>query len=68
MSTLDNIMSGRTLKMNRGLFWQILRFGPAMREEMEHRHKVEEIIDFLEIQHIRRTPVGKLAIWLAKAR
>jgi branched-chain amino acid transport system ATP-binding protein len=66
MSTLDNIMSGRTLKMNRGLFWQILRFGPAMNEEVEHRHKVEEIIDFLEIAHIRRTPVGKLPYGLQK--
>jgi branched-chain amino acid transport system ATP-binding protein len=67
MSTLDNIMSGRTLKMNKNFFWQMLRFGPAMNEEIEHRHKVEEIIDFLEIQHIRRTPVGKLALWPAKA-
>lgn len=66
MSTLDNIMSGRNLKMKRGLFWQILRFGPAMAEEVEHRHKVEEIIDFLEIAHIRRTPVGKLPYGLQK--
>lgn len=66
MSTLDNIMVGRSLKMNRGLFWQLLRQGPAMREEIEHRIKVEEIIDFLEIQTIRRTPVGKLPYGLQK--
>jgi branched-chain amino acid transport system ATP-binding protein len=66
MSTLDNIMTGRTLKMNRGFFWQALRHGPAMREEIEHRKKVEDIIDFLEIQHIRKLPVGKLPYGLQK--
>jgi branched-chain amino acid transport system ATP-binding protein len=66
MSTLDNIMTGRTLKMRRGFFWQLLRHGPALREEIEHRRRVEEIIDFLEIEHIRRTPVGKLPYGLQK--
>jgi branched-chain amino acid transport system ATP-binding protein len=66
MSTLDNIMTGRTLKMKRGLFWQALRHGPAMREEVEHRDVVERIIDFLEIAHIRKTPVGKLPYGLQK--
>jgi branched-chain amino acid transport system ATP-binding protein len=66
MTTLDNIMAGRTLKMRRGFVWQLLRFGPAMREEVEHRRKVEEIIDFLEIEHIRRVPVGRLPYGLQK--
>jgi branched-chain amino acid transport system ATP-binding protein len=66
MSTLDNIMVGRSLKMHKNLFWQILRYGPAMTEEIEHRKKVEEIIDFLEIQTLRRTPVGKLPYGLQK--
>jgi branched-chain amino acid transport system ATP-binding protein len=66
MSTLDNIMAGRSVKMHRSLFWQMLWHGPALREEIEHREKVEEIIDFLEIQHIRRTPVGKLPYGLQK--
>ena len=66
MSTLDNIMAGRTLQMNRGFFWQCLRFGPAMREEVQHRRRVEEIIDFLEIAHIRRVPVGRLPYGLQK--
>ncbi len=66
MTTLDNIMVGRSLKMKRGLFWQILRFGPAEREEIAHREVVEHIIDFLEIQHIRKTPVGKLPYGLQK--
>jgi branched-chain amino acid transport system ATP-binding protein len=66
MTTLDNIMSGRMLKMNKGLFWQAIHFGPARREELEHRHFVEEIIDFLEIQAIRRTPVGRLPYGLQK--
>ncbi|MDB5590159.1 ABC transporter ATP-binding protein [Enterovirga sp.] len=66
MTTLDNLMAGRSLKMSRGFVWQALRFGPAMREEVEHRKAVEEIIDFLEIQAIRRTPVGKLPYGLQK--
>ena len=66
MSTLDNIMAGRTLKMDGSFFWQLFRHGPAMREEIEHRKVVEEIIDFLEIQAIRKTPVGKLPYGLQK--
>jgi len=66
MTTLDNIMTGRNLKMKRNLFWQALRFGPALEEEVEHRRACEEIIDFLEIEHIRRTPVGALPYGLQK--
>ncbi len=66
MTTLDNIMAGRTLKMHRGFFWQCLRYGPAMAEEIEHRKFVEEIIDFLQIEHIRKVPVGKLPYGLQK--
>jgi branched-chain amino acid transport system ATP-binding protein len=66
MSTLDNIMTGRSLKMNAGFFWQILRYGPALKEEVDHRRAVEEVIDFLEIQHIRKVPVGKLPYGLQK--
>jgi branched-chain amino acid transport system ATP-binding protein len=66
MTTLDNIMAGRALKMRKSFFWQLLRFGPALREEVEHRKAVEEIIDFLEIPHIRRIPVGKLPYGLQK--
>jgi branched-chain amino acid transport system ATP-binding protein len=60
MSVLDNIMTGRSLRMRRGLFWQMLRFGPALAEEVAHRRTVEDIIDFLEIPHIRKVPVGRL--------
>ncbi len=66
MSTLDNIMSGRLLKMRRNFLWQALYWGPALKEELEHREKVEEIIDFLEIQSIRKTPVGRLPYGLQK--
>jgi branched-chain amino acid transport system ATP-binding protein len=66
MSALDNIMAGRTLKMQYGMFWQALRFGPALREEIEHRHRVEEIIDFLEIEAIRKVPVARLPYGLQK--
>ena len=66
MTTLDNIMAGRSLSMRRNLFWQAIRFGPAQREEIEHRRACERIIDFLEIEHIRKTPVGKLPYGLQK--
>src|SRR6185295_16331294 len=66
MSALDNIMAGRTLQMRRGLLWQILRVGPALNEEIAHRHRVEEIIDFLEIQAIRKVPVARLPYGLQK--
>jgi branched-chain amino acid transport system ATP-binding protein len=66
MSVLDNIMTGRTLKMRRGLLWQILRSGPALWEEVAHRRKVEDIIDFLEIPHIRKVPAGRLPYGLQK--
>ena len=66
MTALDNIMAGRALKMRRGFFCQMLWLGPALAEEVEHRRRVEEIIDFLEIQHIRKIPVGKLPYGLQK--
>ena len=66
MTTLDNIMSGRSLRMHRNFFWQLLWRGPAEREEIDHRRKVEDIIDFLEIQAIRKTPVGRLPYGLQK--
>jgi len=66
MSTLNNIMAGRNLKMKTNLFWQALYYGPARTEEMINREYVEDIIDFLEIQAIRRTPVGKLPYGLQK--
>ena len=66
MTALDNIMAGRTLKMHSNFFWQVLRVGPAQAEEIEHRHRVEEIIDFLEIQAIRKVPVGRLPYGLQK--
>jgi len=66
MTALDNIMTGRSLKMHRAFWWQLLRHGPAMAEEVAHRRKVEEIIDFLEIPHIRRVQVGRLPYGLQK--
>jgi branched-chain amino acid transport system ATP-binding protein len=66
MSTLDNIMTGRTLKMRRGLLAHMLHWGPAQREEIAHREAVERIIDFLEIAHIRKVPVGRLPYGLQK--
>jgi branched-chain amino acid transport system ATP-binding protein len=66
MTALDNIMAGRSLKMRRGFFWQLLRMGPALKEEMAHRQRIEEIIDFLKIQHIRKVQVGRLPYGLQK--
>ena len=66
MTVLDNIMTGRTLKMHAGFLFQCLYYGRARREELEHREKVEQIIDFLQIESIRRTPVGRLAYGLQK--
>src|ERR1700694_4665150 len=66
MTVLDNLMSGRNLKMRCHFLQQALWLGPAKREELEHRRAVEQIIDFLEIQHIRRTPVGRLPYGLQK--
>jgi branched-chain amino acid transport system ATP-binding protein len=66
MSVLDNIMTGRTLKMHATFFEQAIYIGRARREELENRRKVEEVIDFLEIQHIRKTPVGRLPYGLQK--
>ncbi|MBA4217820.1 MAG: ABC transporter ATP-binding protein [Roseateles sp.] len=66
MSVLDNLMTGRNLRMKRGLFWQALHLGPARREETEQRAAVERIIDFLEIQAYRKTPVGRLPYGLQK--
>jgi branched-chain amino acid transport system ATP-binding protein len=66
MSVLDNIMTGRTLKMHAGFLAQCLYVGRARNEEIQHRKKVEEIIDFLQIQSIRKTPVGRLPYGLQK--
>jgi branched-chain amino acid transport system ATP-binding protein len=66
MTALDNILAGRTLAMRCPFFWQLMRFGPALTEEVAHRRRVEEIIDFLQIQGIRKVPVGRLAYGLQK--
>ncbi|MBL8696830.1 MAG: ABC transporter ATP-binding protein [Alphaproteobacteria bacterium] len=66
MSTLDNIMTGRLLKMRAGFLSQCVWLGPARDEEIRHREFVERIIDFLEIQSIRKVPVGRLPYGLQK--
>ena len=66
MSTLDNIMTGRLTHMKSSMVSQALWWGAAEKEEVENREKVEKIIDFLEIQTIRKTPVGRLPYGLQK--
>jgi branched-chain amino acid transport system ATP-binding protein len=66
MTVLDNVMTGRLTHMKASLFDQALWWGKARDEEMKNREKVEEVIDFLEIQNIRKTPVGRLPYGLKK--
>ena len=66
MSVLDNIMTGRLLKMRGNFLLDAVYWGPARRQELEHRAAVERIIDFLEIQAIRKTPAGRLPYGLQK--
>src|SRR5437763_4067553 len=66
MSVLDNIMTGRNLRIRSNILLQALRIGPAEREEIRHREYVERIIDFLEIQAFRKVPVGQLPYGLQK--
>jgi len=66
MSTLDNIMTGRLLKMKSGLLASAFYKGPAEREQVAHREFCERIIDFLEIEAIRKVPVGRLPYGLQK--
>lgn len=66
LSTLDNIMAARHLLMKQNILSTFLYFGPAHKEEMEHRKMVEDIIDFLEIEHVRKKAVGSLPYGLRK--
>ena len=66
MTVLDNIMTGRLLKMRGSFLLEAVYWGPARRQELAHRAFVERIIDFLEIQAIRKTPAGRLPYGLQK--
>ena len=66
MSVLDNIMTGRVLKMRGSFLLDAVWWGPARRQELEHREAVERVIDFLEIQAIRKMPAGRLPYGLQK--
>jgi branched-chain amino acid transport system ATP-binding protein len=66
MSVLDNVMTGRLLKMRGNVLFDAIYWGPAMRQELEHRAFVERIIDFLEIEAIRKSPAGTLPYGLQK--
>ena len=66
MSVLDNLMLGRHVRMRSGVLAAFVYWGLAQREEVEHRERVEEIIDFLQIQDLRRQPTGSLAYGLRK--
>jgi branched-chain amino acid transport system ATP-binding protein len=66
LSTLDNLMAARHIHMRAGFLQSLLYWGPAHREDIAHRQAVEEIIDFLEIQHVRKAIVGALPYGLRK--
>ena len=66
MTVIDNLLLGRHVHMRAGLFRGALFFGKARKEELYHRQVVETIIDFLEIEHIRKKPVGTLSYGLQK--
>jgi branched-chain amino acid transport system ATP-binding protein len=66
MTVLDNVMTGRLTHMSASVWRQALWWGRAEREEIDNREKVERVIDFLEIQNIRKTPVGRLPYGLKK--
>src|SRR5436309_11276154 len=66
MTVADNLMLGRHVLMRTGLITGALWLGPARREEVRHRRRVEEVIDFLEMQAIRASPVGALPYGLQK--
>ncbi len=66
LSVLDNLMLGRHVRMKAGVLSSILYWGPAQREEVEHRRWVESLIDFLKLQDLRKQPAGALAYGLQK--
>ena len=66
LNTLDNLMAARHVHMKHNMLAGMLYFGPARREEVAHREVVEEIIDFLEMEHIRKSVVGALPYGLRK--
>ena len=66
MGVLDNVMTGRLTHMHAGFWPQLIWKGPAEREEVANREIAEKVIDFLEIQHIRKTPVARLPYGLKK--
>ena len=66
LSTLDNLMAARHIHMRQGMLASMLYWGRGQREEVAHREVVEEIIDFLEIAHIRKAIVGALPYGLRK--
>ena len=66
MTVLDNLMLGRHIHMRTGVLTAMLRFGPALREEVAHRRFVEDVIDFLEIEPSRKRLVSELPLGLQK--
>lgn len=66
LSTLDNIMAARHVLMKQNFLSSALYFGLAQREDIEHRKRVEDIIDFLEMQSIRNQMVGSLPYGMRK--
>ena len=66
LTVLDNLMLGRHVRMKSGVFSSLIYWGMAQKEEIEHRKRVEEILDFLKLTTLRKQPAGALAYGLRK--
>ena len=66
MSVLDNLMLGRHVRMRSGVFASFVYWGLAQKEEIEHREKVEDLLEFLKLEDLRKQPTGALSYGLQK--
>ena len=66
MTVLDNLMLGRHVRMKAGVFSSFVYWGFAQREEIAHREKVEDLLEFLKLEDLRKMPTGALSYGLQK--
>jgi branched-chain amino acid transport system ATP-binding protein len=66
LTVLDNLMLGRHVRMKAGVFSSVIYWGMAQREDIAHREVIEEIIEFLKLQDLRKLPTAALAYGLRK--
>ena len=66
LTVLDNLMLGRHVRMKAGVLSSVIYWGMAQKEDIAHREAVEEIIEFLKLQDLRKQPTSALAYGLRK--